>query len=196
MGKKRVAEVEHRIASSLGAVVQLPQPGALPWLGLCTKTVASLLLLAQACAVTLRDSFIAACATAPSLIKQSYASFLSSFLCLANNQRAEPWSQLGTSAITLLFQGHLAQLFSYTNLYTCAVCFLLPVYNKQGNTSWAWAPTSLPFVSSPIESIATQICDALLGTHSGVTGVPLSHGEGALTAWQRRGGIMRLFTRI
>lgn len=80
--------MEHRIASSLGAVVQLPQPGALPWPGLCTRTVASLLLLAQACAVTLRDSFIAACATAPSLIKQSYASFLSSFLCLANNQES------------------------------------------------------------------------------------------------------------
>lgn len=54
------------------------------------SAVASLLLLAQDCAVTLRSSFIAACATAPSPVKQSSPCFLSLFLCLANNQESEP----------------------------------------------------------------------------------------------------------
>lgn len=83
--KKRVEEAEHGL---LGAMVQLPQPGALLWL--CTRTVASLLLLAQDCAVTLRRSFIAAFAIAPSPVKQSSPCFLSFFLCLTNNQESEP----------------------------------------------------------------------------------------------------------
>lgn len=112
--KKREAESEHGL---LGAVVQLPQPGALLWP--CTRPVASLLLLAQDCAVTLRGSFIAACATAPSPIKQSYPCFLSLFLCLANNQESKALISLVQQ---LLFQGHLAQLSSQITPHTCAGC--------------------------------------------------------------------------
>lgn len=62
--------------------------GALPWPRPCTRTAASLLLLARARAVTLRDSFIAACDTAPSLVQQSSPCFLSLFLWLADHQES------------------------------------------------------------------------------------------------------------
>jgi len=77
---------ECRTDSSSEAVVHLPLPEAQPWPWLCTRTAAPLLPLAQACAVTLRGSFIAACATASRLVKQSNPFFLSLFLCLDNNQ--------------------------------------------------------------------------------------------------------------
>lgn len=144
----------------------------------CTRTVASLLLLAQAHAVTLTDSFMAAGAIAPSLVKQSFT-----FSPWPISRRVEPWCHLGALRKTSLFRGHLAAL-PHTD--SCAA--------KQGNTSRSWAPTIISSVSSPTETIATGICEALLGTCSGVTGVPLSHGEVALAAWQR-GGTMCPSTR-
>lgn len=113
----------------------------------CAVAVASLLLLAQDCAVTLGGSFIAACATAPSPVKQGSPCFLSLFLCLADNQESEPWSHLCNTPVSGAFSSALLPN------HPTHSCWLLQVFHKWGNTSWAWAPTCFSFVVSATEMI-------------------------------------------